>query len=154
MADTIEINDKGLKKLLKAFDNIPLVKVGVLRGHTKRFDKKDGETNAEIGAKHEYGLDGMPVRSFLRMPITLKLQKALRDSGAFTEEALAEVIRAGSLSLYMEKIGAVAEDVVAGAFATGGYGQWKPSNMKYKENLQTLVETHQLRDSISSEVTK
>ncbi len=52
----------------------------------------------------------------------------------------------------MKRIAIVALDVVLGAFATGGYGKWKPSNMEHKKVHMTLVETQQLRNSVTEEV--
>lgn len=153
MSDTIvKFNDKGLQGLIKAFGKrTPTARVGVLEGHTAR--KAEGEeSNAEIGAKHEFGEDGMPMRSFLRMPITEHLQEYLEKSGAFTPAALQEVIRMGSLEKWIAICGVAGEDCVAEAFNTGGFGQWRPSNMENKVLKQTLVETQQLRNSITSEV--
>lgn len=158
MSDTVEYNAKGLKQLLKALkDKMPVARVGVLSSKDSRAAVTkgySGETNAEIGAKHEFGTDGMPVRSFLRVPIAEHLQQYLEKAGAFDEDAVKRVIAEGSLVPWVEKVGLVGEDIVQEAFDTGGFGQWKPSNMKYKHNQQTLVETTQLRKSIASEVIK
>lgn len=154
--DVVTIKDRGLRQLLAALSpsSIPNVKVGILGDKTARKAQEGSSTvsNAEIGAKHEFGEDGMPMRSFLRMPITSQLQKFLEKSGAFTPEALAEVVKMGSLLPWMEKIGISAEAVVQEAFETGGFGFWQPSNMNFKKNHQTLVETKQLRESITSVV--
>lgn len=148
-----DFNDKPLRDLIKAFSGkMPETRVGVLGSKTTR-SKGGNQTNAEIGAKHEFGEDGMPVRSFLRVPLIDRLDAALQKAGAFTEVTLRQVIRDKSIYQWMKKIGIVAEGVVAEGFATGGFGKWKPSNMAHKTNHQTLVETKQLRDSITSEVT-
>ena len=146
----IQIDDRVLKKLIKAFkNNIPEVRVGIMAGKSGR---KDGGSNAAIGAKHEFGGDGMPIRSFLRMPLSEHLNKKLESSGAFKEDTIREVIRLGNIRPWCLKLAIVAEGIVQEAFHTGGYGQWKPSNMRFKKNHQTLVETQQLRDSITSVV--
>lgn len=146
----IQINDKALKKLIKAFKGaIPQIRVGIMAGKAGR---KDGSSNAAIGAKHEYGGDGMPIRSFLRMPLSEHLNQKLEASGAFKEVTLREVIRLGSILPWCQKLAITAEGVVQEAFATGGFGKWKPSDMRFKKNHQTLVESQQLRDSITSEV--
>jgi len=150
---TVEMNKLSLEKLIKALKgNIPKARVGVLADHNAR---KDGEeTNASIGVKHELGLDGLPIRSFLRMPLNLKMAKNLEKSGAFDELALKKVIKDGNFDNYVEKIGVVGVATVLEAFQTGGFGQWKPSNMDFKETKQTLVETEQLERSITSDVQK
>ncbi len=150
--DTIELKDKGLSQLLKAFgDKTPVARVGIM-GDKNARSAGSFQTNAEIGAIHEFGGEHMPMRSFLRGPITENLQKFLEDSGAFTKEALAEVVRTGSLIAWMKKVGIVGEQIVSEAFNSGGFGKWKPSNMTHKTNKQTLVETQQLRNSITSVV--
>lgn len=148
--DAFEYSDKGLNNLLKALsdDRAPKARVGVLGSKDGR---KQGNSNATIGLKHEMGVDGAEIRSFLRMPITDELQRFLDNSGLFTKELLQQVIEAGSVEAWVSKIGIVAEAVVAEGFATGGFGKWKPSNMKYKTVHQTLIETQQLRNSITSD---
>lgn len=131
------------------------VVVGVMGDHNARTSKNGGgKTNAEIGLKHEFGEDGMPIRSFLRMPLSTKLFEAMEDSGAFDEETLKQIVDTASLKGFLGQVGIIAEGVVQEAFDTGGFGQWKESNMSRKKNHQTLVETGQLRDSISSKVVK
>ena len=165
MSDDTELNMKGLEQLLKGFKDLPTVRVGILgdksasrRDNIAKTGKKfkggdlSVQTNADIGLKHEFGKDGMPIRSFLRMPLTVGLQAALEQSKFFDENALKKVILAGNLNEWFAKIGIVAESVIMDAFDSGGFGKWKPSNMKYKHNQQTLVETQQLRNSITSEV--
>lgn len=149
--NTIEINTKGLDKLLKAFKGaIPVARVGVLGDKNKRAGKAN--SNATIGAKHEFGSAELPQRSFLRLPISENLQKYLDKAGAFDEEAVKRVIASGSVKEWVKLMAIVAESIVADAFATGGFGKWKPSNMAFKKNHQTLVETQQLRNSITSDV--
>lgn len=149
--DTVEYDVKGLERLIKALKNVPSAKIGVLGKKTNRVDG-DENNNATIGAKHEFGSDGMPQRSFLRVPLIENLQSYLEKSGAFNEDSVKKILKAGSVRDWMQKIGLVAETVIADAFDTGGFGKWKPSNMKLKKNHQTLVETQQLRNSITSEV--
>lgn len=148
--DTIEYKDLGLKKLVQIFNGrMPTARVGILGNTTGR----DGQlTNAQVGAFHEFGTSKLPIRSFLRVPILENFRRFLYKSNQFTPGKLKEVVAAGSARKWVEIIGVIAEDVVAEAFATGGFGKWKPSNMKFKKNHQTLVETQQLRDSITSDV--
>lgn len=150
MSDDTELNMKGLEQMLKSLKSPPNVRVGIIGD---KSPPRTGEvTNASIGAKHEFGESGMPIRSFLRMPLTLKMQDALDESKFFDPVALKKVVAMGDLTEWMQKIGIVAESVVLDAFDTGGFGQWKPSIMDHKKNQQTLVETGQLRNAITSEV--
>jgi hypothetical protein len=150
--ETIEYNDRNLKKLIKAFDNIPYVKVGIL-GKTKSRSEGDID-NVKLGVIHEFGTDKIPMRSFLRIPIAENLDQYLKSAGAFKKNVIKKIISEESLEDFVKKIGKVAEKIVLDAFNTGGFGKWKPSNMKYKKVKQTLVETTQLRDSITSEIEK
>lgn len=168
-ADTINV--KGLDQILKALKaKPPVVRVGILGEKTQRVEGKttltfsevqnlkkprrgaDVPTNAEIGASHEFGTSKLPQRSFLRMPLADRLQKEMESAGALDEKVLKEVIRSGSVVPWLKKIAVLAEGIVLGAFDSGGYGKWKPSDMRYKTVHQTLVETQQLRNSITSEV--
>lgn len=150
MADDIEINLKGLEQLEKALKRkAPEIRLGILGDGGMR---EDGLTNAEVGAIHEFGTTTAPVRSFLRMPLTEKLNDELEKSGAFTLEALGRVIQMGSLVPWCQKVAVCAEAVIADAFDTGGFGKWPPSDMRNKKVHQTLVESQQLRNSITSEV--
>lgn len=154
MGETIQLKDKGLKDLIRAFKGktIPVARVGILGDKNSRSSTKNGVTNAQVGAAHEFGTEKLPIRSFLRMPLSTELSKALEKSGAFTREALAKVVEEKSLTPYVEKIAVVAVGVVLEAFDSGGYGKWTPSDMTHKKVHQTLVESQQLRNSITSGV--
>lgn len=143
--------DLGLEAILKAIKGpVPVARVGILGNKNSRSGKAN--SNATIGAKHEFGEDGMPIRSFLRIPIIENFQKALDRAGALEKGTLKQIVDERSLLVFIKKLGILAEGIVAEGFATGGFGKWKPSNMRYKQNKQTLVETTQLRNSITSEV--
>ncbi len=150
MSENTELKIAGLEKLLKALKGKPPVaRIGIL-GKSARSDGK--ANNAVIGAAHEFGTSRLPQRSFLRIPISDNLSKALESSGAFDKDALKDVLKLGTLTPWVKKMAIVAEGIVAEAFATGGFGKWTPSDMRNKKNHQTLVETNQLRESITSEV--
>lgn len=150
MSSGVELKNKGLKQLIKAFKTMPEIRVGILGGKAMREDV--GPSNAAIGAAHEYGTKRLPQRSFLRVPLTENLDNFLERSGAFDRQTLDEVIRNGTIRPWCVKVAITAEAVVAEAFATGGFGKWTPSDMRNKQVHQTLVETQQLRNSITSEV--
>lgn len=150
---TVNLKIDGLKAVLKAIKGKPpIARVGILGNNAARSDGKGGPNNATIGSWHEFGTSQLPVRSFLRVPISEKLGKELENSGAFTPDAISQVVKQKSLRPWVEKMAVVAEGIVADAFDTGGFGQWKPSDMRSKKVKQTLVETQQLRNSITSEV--
>jgi hypothetical protein len=152
MADTVELKTKGLDQFIKSLKGkLPTVRVGILGSHDARRGGVNG--NAEIGAKHEFGGDGMPIRSFLRVPISENIGSYLENYGAFDEDNLKKVINEGKLSVWMKQIGIVAEKIVGDAFSNGGFGKWPGWKGNYKSNTGLiLVDTTQLRNSITSEV--
>jgi hypothetical protein len=103
---------------------------------------------------HEFGMGNMPQRSFLRIPISQNLARELENSGAFTPEAAKQVIKQASMVPWLESAAAVALKIVSDAFDTGGFGKWPKWKTKgYKNNANMiLVDTQQLRNSITSEV--
>jgi phage gpG-like protein len=171
-------NTTGLDNLMKALtDDKSRVRIGILGSTAQRSaemhtDEVTGEqygegvstvNNAEIGLKHEFGgpstlpngvTINLPQRSFLRVPLINQYQKFLEASGAFDRATLASVLKKGTMKRWLMKLGMIGEQVVLEGFDTGGFGEWKPSNMSFKQNHQTLVESQQLRNSIISEVTE
>lgn len=168
------INIKGLYKLLKALkQKQPVVRVGILGDKTQRTEnktklsfsevqnlvkpRKSGKqlTNAELGALHEFGGANMPQRSFLRMPLTERLNKEMQRSGAFSEQAFKGVMQQGTVIPWLKKLAVLAESIVLGAFDSGGYGKWPKWKKGYTNRTgMILVDSQQLRNSITSEVTE
>lgn len=150
--DPVELNIKGLNKLISMLKNDAFVKVGILGDK----DSRDEGSNASIGARHEFGdpTHNLPIRSFLRMPITEKIESELKAAGGFDEQTLKRVMKVGSPEEFLNKIGAIAVSCVQDAFDSGGFGKWPPwSNPNYKNNTgMLLVNTQQLRNSITWEV--
>jgi hypothetical protein len=145
----------GLDRLIRALKaKSPTARVGILgsKAARKSEDLKSPLNNAEIGALYEFNDGSKPGGSFLRVPISEHLEKEMERSGALDESTFKQVIAEGSVIPWMKKIAVLAEGIVAKAFDTGGFGKWKPSDMTRKTNHQTLVETQQLRNSITSEV--
>lgn len=149
----VQINDKPLKALMKAFKGeMPMASIGILGDKNARTGK--GATNAEVGVAHEFGTEHMPMRSFLRMPMAEHLYEYLMNAGAFDPSAIKKIIAEKSILSWVKKMAIVAERVVQDAFATGGWGAWaKWKDPKYRNNTgQILIDTQQLRNSITSKV--
>lgn len=128
------------------------VHVGVLGGFDAR--KEEGIGNAGLGAVHEFGVvsKGIPSRSFLRMPVLNELPAALK----VTDRALWHkvIVKQGILGA-LALLGAYALDVIHLAFETGGFGFWqslKPRTVRRKGSSAILIDTAQLRQSITAEV--
>lgn len=148
---TEDYDDTNLEKLIAALDpkKMPTGRLGVLAGKASRSEV--GLSNAEIGAKHELGLE-CPKRSWLRVPLIDHWADYLKDAGAFNTKAMIRVIKEGSFVPYMKRMLIVGERVLQDGFDSGGFGKWLPSVMTHKKTKQTLVETQQLRNSLASEV--
>ncbi len=145
--DTLERLRADIKKNSRA-----RVRVGVLGGFGERHD--GGPTNAQIGAVHEFGsvTRNIPARSFLRMPVVTEMPGALAktDRQLWHKVILRQGIR-GALAL----LGAYALDVVHLAFETGGFGAWqalKRATIRRKKSSAILIDTAQLRQSITAEL--
>lgn len=147
----VTTNLKPLKDLIKSFSGSGIVKVGVLAGDSPREGVLG---NAEIGMKQEFGSvsKNIPPRSFLRMPLETKKQELIK---ALQTKAVKKAIEGGDLDLALELMGIAGEGIVQEAFSTGGFGQWPanaPFTISKKGSSAPLIDTGQLRRSISSEV--
>lgn len=160
MSDDLKLDTKNLDGILKALKgNMVRARIGVLGGNSMRNNvsssgKINVKTNATIGSYHEFGVPGkLPMRSFLRVPISEHLQSELESKGAFTDKEMKRVIGEGSVIPWLERIAVVAYGIVMEAFDTGGFGKWPKWSQGYSNNTgQILVDTQQLRNSITTEV--
>jgi len=167
---TVKMDTKGLDGLLKLLKTskekarVGIMGSGAAEMHMNADGSSSGATNVTIGAAHEFGIDiiqsrgdktvtiSLPERSFLRIPLQDLWYSRIKAAGGFGKSVLTEIIKTKSFTPWLTKAGLVGVEIVQGAFDSGGYGKWKVSNMRYKKNHQTLVETQQLRNSVISEV--
>jgi len=146
----VKYDNKKLQDFLRALNKkLPEIKVGIVGDGAIR---EGSVSNAEVGAYHEYGTSKHPQRSFLRMPLSTQLNKELETAGAFKEGVAEEIIAEKGLKGFAKKLAGVAVETVKSAFDTGGYGKW-PSIKGTNNTGQILVDTTQLRESISEETT-
>jgi len=150
--DDVELDTKNLDNFIKALkDELPRVYVGILGDKSARSGGP--VNNATIGLYHEFGTEKMPKRSFLRQPLGDHLKSTMDNSGVFDADAMKEVIRSKSVITWLKKLGVLAEGIIKEGFNSNGYGKWKPHAPGYHNNTgNILVDTQQLRDSITSEV--
>lgn len=146
----IKFDNSKLNKLIKSVvnDSNSYCKVGIIGKENMRDDGE--KSNAEIGFIHEFGDKTHPMRSFLRMPVLLKLKDKIEKNKVSKDGEI-------DFKFTMYQIGLLAESVIDEAFETSGFGLWKPTDKPHGidelgEFRSTLVDTSQLRDSISSEV--
>lgn len=159
--NNVRVNIKGLKNLAKALGDDYRIRVGIMGSKATRKNGKGGLTNAEIGFINEFGkMTGkrrIPPRSFLNMPLRLYLADYLLEKKAFSQKEIDKAVKNGTLFDLAKKVGIVAEEVIQEAFATRGFGNWKenrPSTIKKKGSDSPLIDTGELRRSITSEVKK
>ena len=142
--DAFEYKDTGFKMLKKLLaESASRVKVGIpsdkdarafqeqlltkdQSGYKKLSKKKmeearvdaeiagDYASNATIGMKHEFG-QGVPVRSFLRVPLSTQMQKFLDNTNAFSKDAMAIVMQQKNFTSVYDMI--------------GGYNAWTTSGL-------------------------
>ena len=140
-----------LQTFVKSLDDRHVVKVGIFGAKNSR--NGSGKTNADIGAKHEFGSysDHIPMRSFLRMPLFAKSENIVKEASVGSLALLAE----GKIVTVLKRLGIACENAIQEAFGSGGFGSWKPITMftrSKKHSSQILIDTAQMRRSISSKV--
>lgn len=129
------------------------VHVGILGVSAERVSG-DTLNNPSLGAVHEFGSieRNIPSRSFLRMPVIQELPAALQ---ATTKDQWHKVIVKKGLLGALGLLGSYALDVIQLAFDTSGFGSWsplKPRTIRRKGSSAILIDTAQMRQSITAEV--
>lgn len=123
------------------------------KGKHKTGKSPSSQTNAEIGLIHEKGSKSrnIPRRSFLEVPLETKLPEQMNKIG---KGILAGITSLNIITAF-RKLGLIGEGIVLNAFNTSGYGQWAPNSpatIARKGSSMPLIDTAQLRKSISSRV--
>ncbi len=142
-----------LEQLNKNLKQKHIAKVGILGNKSSR-DEID--TNAGIGAKHEFGSlsEGIPRRSFLKDPLSIKSKDI---NSTISKLIIEDITKKNGITSIFKKIGIKAEQIISLGFASGGFGTWKPlskTTIESKGSSAILIDTAQLRKSISSTVEK
>lgn len=156
MKSSFKYDISKLQTFVKGLDDKHQVQVGIFGNKSARKDASGGATtNAEVGAVHEFGSfsRGIPMRSFLRMPIHTQTDQILKQ----VKPDAKALIGAGKMVLLLKRLGIACENVVQAAFASRGFGTWKedkPATVRRKGSDTPLIDTAQLRRSIASRVVK
>jgi hypothetical protein len=155
----IKLDFKGLEKIEKAIRGNFQVRVGILGGSAQRQDEEgeedDSINNAELGIIQEFGSisKGIPPRSFLRMPLEEKKTELVKW---LQKQDLEKMLQSKDfLKDTLARWGVKAEEIVDSAFSTSGFGKWlanSPATTEKKKSSKPLINTQQLRRSITSEV--
>lgn len=161
MAGKMRYDIEGLARLEQAIAKAKKIRsrVGILG---KKPERAGAETNADLGAKHEFGYvvsDGafkgamVPARSFLRMPFRTHIEVVLQ----MVKPRVTSMLAAGNIGGFFAVLGIAAEKLVDRAFDTSGWGTWKanaPTTVILKGSDKPLIDKGFLRRSISSVVVK
>lgn len=158
--NAVKDNDRGYKALKREFEKLgraaPTVKVGIL-GDATENQRTDGTlSNVEIGTIQEFGAGNVPERSFLRSTMDEKggdyrrlmangLRQAFGQKGAELEASTERVLNL---------VGMKAAADVKNKIRAGIAPENAPSTIAAKGSSTPLVDTGQLLNSISWQVTK
>ena len=108
----------------------------------------DGTTILEVGASHEYGI-GLPVRSWLRMPLAFKV----KDLDSTITSQFKDVFDGKTrVEKGLNLVGAKARNIILEAFRTSGWGTWPDITQETKDlkgSSKILIDTGTLRNSVT-----
>lgn len=159
----------GLNRIVKALGSKEVIKVGILAGKANRnaagSRRKSGghkvlkgtaaaQNNAEVGYLHEMGSfsRGIPARSFLIASVHHE-EKRIAKIGMI---GIRRALIAGNARLGLRDIGVACLAAINKAFDVGGLGKkWpalKPSTVAAKGSAAILIDTGQLRRSITFQI--
>lgn len=148
MGLNVRDTDKGLKALMKKLSGASgKVAIGVL-GSTA--GKSHGATTLyDVAAANEFGTSRIPERSFLRATLDLHHAKVV----AFCKKQGALVVR-GEITneTALERIGLFVQGLIQARIAAGIAPANAPSTISAKGSSKPLIDSGQLRSSITYEV--
>lgn len=160
MTARVTDNDRGASKMLASMRALgkARVRVGVLADAPKKTGTRTGKrgrqiqqaaTLAEVAAAHEFGTATIPQRSFIRATVDLKAG----EIGALQEKLAAQVAE-GKITpeVAMERLGAAVQGMVQTRIAEGIGPALKPATVARKGSDKPLVDTGQLRSSVTYQV--
>lgn len=142
----------GLKGLLERFRDIGKPKVYIGVPASKNSIHKDSKINmATLFALHVYGVPtrGIPQRDPLRPPLIANAQRYTDLLAIGLKNALSD---GTDPKIVYEKIGIVATNDVKDYFITGNFKALSEKTIKAKGSSKPLLDTGELRNSISYEV--
>jgi hypothetical protein len=138
------------------------IKSGKNKGKHKAGKVESDQTNAEIGLIHEKGIktgnNPIPRRSFLEIPILNNAKEIFEKKKALENQIKLAILSGKDFNQAWKQaykdLGFFAEAVVQRSFEESGPG-WPPnaeSTIRRKKSSKPLIDTGQLRRSISSRV--
>lgn len=157
-----KVTDTGPVDLAKRLDAMKRLKVrvGVLADAPKKEGTRTGKrgrqiqqaaTLAEVAAAHEFGTDKIPQRSFIRATVDLRASEIRA-----MQEKLAGQVLSGAISpeTAMERLGIFTQGLIQARIAEGIDPPLKPATIARKGSSKQLVDSGQLRSSITYQITE
>ena len=157
-----KVTDTGPVDLAKRLDAMKRLKVrvGVLADAPKKEGTRTGKrgrqiqqaaTLAQVAAAHEFGTDKIPQRSFIRATVDLKASEIRAQ-----QESLAAQVIAGKITpeVAMERLGIFTQGLIQARIAEGIDPPLKPATIARKGSSKQLVDSGQLRSSITYQITE
>lgn len=111
----------------------------------------DGTSTAFIAAVHEFGSEHVPERSFMRT--SLEANRSKRT--ALNEQNLKKVLNGGmSVNAALRQLGLMASRDIKKQIKNGSYAPLKAATIKRKGSSKPLIDTGQMRQSVTYELEK
>lgn len=149
------IDLRKLDEFRKNIKSAGMVRVGVLASSGK-VSRPEGEiTNPEIGFEAEFGSisKNIPIRSWLRMPITFKRKEIIKDMN--NSKVVKKAIGNMDIVTALKVLGISAYNKVQEAFESKGFGKWAPNSpmtIAKKGSSSPLIDTSEFRNSVTWQV--
>lgn len=160
MTARVTDTDRGARALAESLRALgkARVRVGVLADAPKKTGTRTGKrgrqiqqaaTLAEVAAAHEFGTATIPQRSFIRATVDLKAAVIAAEQ----EKLAAQVVDSKiTPEVAMERLGAAVQGMVQTRIAEGIGPALKPATVARKGSDKQLVDTGQLRSSVTYQV--
>lgn len=146
---SLKDNLKKLQNYAQTIDDVKnkAIYVGLPKEKaTKTYE--DGASIIEIGAIHEFGIDNIPQRSFLRVPFA----ENKKEIDAFIQKRFEMSGKEIAHMKALEQIGVFAEGISKRSFVKNNWKANSPYTIARKGSSKPLIDTGNLRNSITSVV--
>ena len=144
-----DFDGKFLDKLKKALTGKRERIVNV--GFPASAKEPDGTSTAFIAAVHEFGSEHVPERSFMRTSLGANRNKRK----ALNEQNLKKILNGGmSVDAALGQLGLMASSDIKEQIKNGSFAPLKAATIKRKGSSKPLVDTGQMRQSVTYELEK
>lgn len=148
--NTVKLNLSTLRTLRRQVQELgkQRVQVGLFQETASRSGTRFGD-NPSLGFIHEFGDPDLniPERSWLRIPLMTHLGTQIKAKAA----SWLYILRTQGAKRTAAVLGALAVDIIAEGFATGGWGVWPQlhkETIRRKHSSRILIESSQMRKGV------